>query len=169
MLIKFVKYSIKEYLFAYFSLLFLIGYWSSAYRLPADALRYSYIISGVVAILIIANIVESVIKFRKELAAERQEEDTTTEQNKERWRCDLGLSKKKVGTFVLTLLYPVLLPIVGFLPLSVIYLFGLSYFLGIRNTKAMIFYSVIVTAFLFLIFEVWLGISLPHGFLGSLI
>ena len=73
-----------------------------------------------------------------------------------------------MGTFAATLLYPVLLPLVGFLPLSVVYLFGVSFFLGIRNYKVMVLYSIVVTALLFAIFEIWLGISLPQGLLESL-
>lgn len=167
MFLKFVKYSIKEYLFSYFSVLFLILYWNSAHTLPKDALRYPFIISVVVTILIIANLVDSVRKFRREIAAEQQE-SAAGRGSKERWDCTMGLSKKRVGVFIATLLYPALLPVVGFIPLSLVYLFGVSFFLGIRNYKIMVLYSIAVTLGLFGIFQIWLDISLPQGFLGGL-
>ena len=165
---KFIKYSIKEYLFAYFSIVFMVLYWNSAHTLPYEALRYPIIISVIVVVLIAANLVDSVIKFRREVAAEQQETAAGEVPEKARWDCSLGLTKKRMGTFSATLLYPVLLPLVGFLPLSVVYLFGVSFFLGIRNYKDMVLYSIVVTALLFVIFEIWLGISLPQGLLESL-
>ena len=68
---KFIKYSIKEYLFAYFSIVFMVLYWNSAHTLPYEALRYPIIISVIVVVLIAANLVDSVIKFRREVAAEQ--------------------------------------------------------------------------------------------------
>ena len=167
MFIKFIKYSIKEYLFAYFSLIFLVVYWFSAHTLPYNALRYPIIISVVVVVLIAANLVNCVVKFRRELIAEREEAAAHESVKKVRWDCTLGLTKKRLGVAVLTLLYPMLLPYVGFIPLSLIYLFGVAYFLGIRNYRVMFLYSIAVTAVLYGIFELWLGISLPQGILKT--
>ena len=169
MLIRFIKYSVKEYLFAYFSLAFLITYWASAHTLPYAALRYPIILSVVASVLVVSNLADSVIKFRRELDAEKAALAEGAAVQKNRWDCTLGLTKKRLGVAAFTLLYPILLPYIGFLPLSLVYLFGVSYFLNIRNYKVMILYSVIITAALFCIFELWLGISLPQGILKGLL
>lgn len=167
MMQKFLCYSIKEYLFCYISLLFLVLYWGSAYGLPYEAIHYSIIISVIAGFLIIANIVQSVLKFRKLLEVERQE-NSGEGVEKKRWDCSLGMTKKRVAILVCTLLYPILLDVVGFFPLSVIYLIGSAVLLGIRNWKILIPYAVGFSVALYLIFDVWLGVTLPAGMIMQL-
>ena len=154
---KYVRFFIKEYLFTLFSTVFLIFYWSSAYKLKIEAIRYPIFFSVIAIIMIIWNLYMSVREFRQVYNAEGDE--------KKKWDCSLGLSKKKLSVIGATLLYVILIPVLGYCVSTFLYLVGMVVFLGERRPVKIVLYSLIMTGFLYLIFGRWLMIRLPTGFL----
>jgi len=156
MLVKYLRYLVKNYLFAVISLIFAIMYWLSARTLPEKSLTFSYPVLICLIPIFIWNFVKSVIDFRKTVA------DTETSE-KEKWNCTLHITKPKVIVTLMTIAYVALMQLLGFLPCTVIYLAALAWYLGIRKPKNLILFVVGYTAVLWLIFDLWLNVRLPGG------
>lgn len=79
----------------------------------------------------------------------------------------LSISKNKnIQVFSLTLLFPAVMALIGFLPVSVIFVFLLVKILG-GKTKGAFFFSVTLSAILFYVFGILVGVRLPRGFFGN--
>ena len=63
-------------------------------------------------------------------------------------------------------LYLFLLPYLGFILVSFLFLPSLMYALGTKNIKLLVLIPIIVIAVVYLLFDTWLGIPLPKGFFG---
>ncbi|MGM8215047.1 tripartite tricarboxylate transporter TctB family protein [Bacillaceae bacterium W0354] len=63
-------------------------------------------------------------------------------------------------------LYLILLPYLGFILVSLIFLPSLLFVFGTKDIKLLIAIPVIVTLVIYLLFDTWLGIPLPKGFFG---
>ncbi len=87
-----------------------------------------------------------------------QHEDLGTEQVG--GRLDFWKSASFVG---LTLLYAVLIPVVGFVVITIIYIVLLSLTLGVRSLAALTITPVAVVALLYMGMELWLNLPLPKG------
>ena len=74
MVLKYLKFVVKNYLFAVLSLIFAIAYWISAKELPEDSLTFSYPVLFCLIPLLIWNIAKSVVDFRKTLADQQTPE-----------------------------------------------------------------------------------------------
>jgi len=86
----------------------------------------------------------------------------------------MGLSKEKkedkkkyyfqvLLVVIISLMYYFLIEPVGYFIITPVYLAAVSYALKYRKIKIIIFYPIIVTAFLFLTFRVFLKVPLPMG------
>lgn len=161
MLKKYVQFMVKSYLFTLLSIAFVITYWASAYKLQIESLRYSIVVSAVAVLFIVWNLVLSVSQFRT--LYRHKAEDEAGE--KKKWDWHLGLNKKKLLVIGITVLYTILIPVVGYCVSTFCYLLGLSFFLGARKPLTLVGYSLVFVAALYLIFQTWLSINLPTGFL----
>jgi putative tricarboxylic transport membrane protein len=76
---------------------------------------------------------------------------------------------KQNGTFiVISCLYVVLIPVMGFILTNLAFMVVCMLFLGERGRKVLIILPVMLTAAVYLLFEVWLETPLPKGFIGNL-
>ncbi|MCL5040443.1 MAG: tripartite tricarboxylate transporter TctB family protein [Firmicutes bacterium] len=66
----------------------------------------------------------------------------------------------------LTLLATLLIPWLGMLPVIGLYLAGMSFILGGVRRRTALLTALLVPIGIYYLFEVWLGVPLPVGFLG---
>lgn len=158
MFIQYIRFLIKEYLFALIALAFTIAYWVSAKNLPAKSIDFPKALLLIIIPLFIWNAVNSVREFKK-----LRSDSTVSEQSK--WDWSLHITKDKVVITIFTIIYLVSTPIVGFFACSIIYLAGLAYYLGVRRPVSLVCFSLLYTATLYGIFVLWLQIRMPAGFL----
>jgi hypothetical protein len=157
MLAKYIRYMVKNYMFAVLALLFTIVYWINAYDLPRASLVFPRALLYILVPLFIWNFVNSLRGFRKELESEK--EDGT------KWECGLNLTTPKVVVTLLTLAYIVIMPLLGFVVTTVLYLAALAYYLGLRKLVPLVTFTLVYIATLYAVFVVWLGVRLPNGLL----
>ena len=155
---KFIRFIIKRYLFAVIALAFVIVYWLSAKNLPEESLVFPKIITYIIIPLFVWVFIQSVVEFQK------LKKDTTIPEE-EKWNCTLNLTQAKLVIIAATILYIALIPVVGYVVTTAIYVAGLSFYLGNRSPIKLILFTGVLIAILYLIFAVWLRIRLPHGFL----
>jgi len=158
MIKKYLRFLVKNYLFAVIALVFTCVYWWSAKDLPAKSLDFPKALLLILIPLFIWNGVNSVRQFRQTLADKATPED-------EKWDCRLHITFPKLLVTGLTLFYMLLIPIFGFLICTVVYLAAVSFYLGIRKPLPLVLFSVLVTGALYAIFAMWLHIRLPSGIL----
>lgn len=158
MVVKYLKFVLKNYLFAALSMIFAIMYAVSASKLPAKSLTFSKPVLYCLIPLFIWNIVKSVIDFRKTVA------DTETPE-KEKWSCSMHITKPKLIVTLATIAYVALLPVGGFLLCTALYLGGLAWYLGIRKSLKLILFVGLYTAVVYAIFGLWLNVRLPASIL----
>ena len=152
---KYIRFLIKEYLFTFFSIAFVTTYWVSSRKLTFISLRYPLVISIIVTIMIIWNLILSVKEFREIYKADGD--------GIKKWDCTLELTKEKLGAIGATILYVILIPIIGYCVSTVLYLACMTFFLGERNLVKVITFSIVMTGLMYLIFKVGLNIRLPTG------
>ena len=155
MVVKYLRFMVSNYLFAIIALVFTIMYWASARTLPAASGTWSNVLLMLLVPLFIWNFINSVIEFRKTVRSDKPES--------EKWNCTLGLSKSKIVVVIVALVYVLMLPILGFVIATLIFLAGLAFFLGIRKPIRIIAFSVVYTVVLYAIFVEWLSVALPKG------
>jgi hypothetical protein len=85
--------------------------------------------------------------------------------DKEKYDISFGLNKQKLLTIGITIVYVVLIPILGYVVSTFIYMAVLCWFLGAKNLVRIAVFSLIVTAAFYSIFKLWLHARLPTGFL----
>lgn len=158
MLVKYVRFLIKNYLFALIALAFAGAYWISAKDLPEKATDFPRALFLVLIPLFIWNGVNSVKEFRATLS-------DTEEEGPGKWDCSLNITKQKVVVTAFTLVYIVLISHVGFFICTIAYLAALSFYLGIRRPAAIVLFSVLFTVAIYGIFVLWLQIRMPAGIL----
>jgi len=156
MLAKYIRYVVKHYLFAVLALLFTIAYWVSAYNLPKASLVFPRALLYILMPLFVWNFVDSLRGFRKELEAEGKDAA--------KWECSLHLTTPKVVVALFTLAYIIIMPIIGFVVTTTLYLATLAYYLGLRKVQLLVF-TVIYIGVVYAVFVMWLNIRLPSGLL----
>ena len=157
MLGKYFRYVIKNYLFAVLALLFVAVYWMSAGKLPNASIVFPRVLTYFLVPLFLWNFVESLIGFRKTAAGDNPEGT--------KWDCGLHLSRPKIMVILVTLAYIVLMPILGFVVTTVLYLLVLSYYLGVRNYISLLLFTGVYTFAIYAVFVMWLRVRLPDGLL----
>ena len=158
MLIKYIRFLIKNYLFALVAMVFAGMYWFSAKDLPAKALDFPKALFMILIPLFVWNGVNSVREFYRTLSDTEREEAV-------KWNCSLHITKHKVIVTLLTLGYILLIPVIGFFICTVAYLAVLAFYLGIRRPVSLVLFSLLFTAVLYAIFVLWLQIRMPAGIL----
>ena len=150
---KYLRFFIKEYLFTLIAAIFVVVYWYSAHDLPFEAIRYSLVITVIAVVFIIWNLVMSVLQFRKVYHEEGDD--------KEKYDLTFGLTKERIGVIIATVMYGVLVPVIGFFVTTFLYLMGLSYYLGAKNRLIVLIYATVLTGLIYAIFRVWLHVRTP--------
>ena len=158
MLVKYGKFVIKKYLFSVFALIFVCVYWSSAAKLPEKSIVFPRAITFILIPLFIWNIALSIKQFRKLYA------DTTIPEEK-KWDCRLRVTPAKITLMVMTIVYAIAIPIVGYCVSTLLYIPAMTWYLGMRNPKKVLIFTVVLFASLYAIFGLWLHVRLPMGFL----
>jgi putative tricarboxylic transport membrane protein len=149
---------VKSYLFAVLALIFTIMFWISANSLPNRAVVFPRALLFILIPLFIWNFVSSVREFRRTL------KDANAAEEK-KWDCTLGLNRPKVVVTLATLGYIVLMPVLGFIVSTILYLVGLASYLGIRKPLVLALFAIIYIGIIYGIFGLWLQVRLPAGFL----
>jgi len=157
MLVKYLRYLVRDQIFTLFSIGFIIAYWAQVGSLPFVSIRYPMVVTGVACIFIVWNLGLSMIQFRKKL---REEGEAGVKVS-----LRFGLNGKKWAVIGITALYIRLIPIVGYVVTTTLYMVGLCLFLGIRKPLNIAIYTVVLVASLYAVFGLWLNITLPTGFL----
>lgn len=157
MFVKYIRLFIKNYLMTFFALVFVAAYWMSAYKLPMATIQYPLVITIILLIFCAWNIWLSIGEFKKVY--------TEAGDDREKYDISLGFDKKKLLVVAGTFLYAVCIPIVGYIVSTVIYLGSMCYYLGVRKPVVLVLYSLVLTAIFYLIFESWLSVRVPTGFL----
>ena len=158
MVIKYIRFLIKNYLFAVLALAFTIAYWFSAKDLPEKATDIPRAILLMLVPLFIWNGANSIREFKKLLKDEEIPEET-------KWECGLHITRTKVVVTLITVVYLILTPVVGFFACTIVYLAALAFYLGVRKALPLILFSLLFTAALYGIFVIWLQIHMPSGIL----
>ena len=157
MIVKYIRYLVKHYMFAVLALLFTITYWISAAGLPKNAVVFPQALTLVLIPLFLWNFVSSIRGFRETLTSEEAEYL--------KWRCSLNITPPKVVVTLVTLVYIAAMTRIGFVVSTSLYLASLSYFLGVRQPLRLLLFTVIYTALVYGIFVLWLRVRLPEGLL----
>ena len=156
--LKYIRFLIKNYLFAVIALIFTGSYWLSARNLPSKALDFPKAVLFVLIPLFIWNGINSVTEFRKTLV-----DETLTEE--EKWNCTLHVTSPKMIVTAITVIYILLIPVIGFFACTMAYLAVLAYYLGIRKPVPLILFVVLFTGAVYGIFVLWLRVFMPAGLL----
>ena len=158
MFLKYTRYVVKNYFFAVLALIFTALFWISAGRLPGRAVVFPRALLFILIPLFIWNAVSSVRGFRKTLA------DTGIAEEK-KWNCALGLNRPRVMVTLATLVYILLMPALGFITSTFLYLVGLAFYLGIRKLPTLALFAMIYIGIVYAVFGLWLQVRLPTGIL----
>jgi|GEM_PF-6370886 len=154
-MIKYFRYLIKNYLFGLLALVFTITYVISINSLPKETITFPRVILIFLVPLFIWNFAESVMNFRKTLQSEEPEE--------KKLDCSLHLTKARLFVMLVTLIYIFLMPTLGFVVTTPLYLAVLALFLGVRKPVRLIVFVVVFTAVVYVIFAMWLKVQIPQG------
>jgi hypothetical protein len=155
---NYVRFLIKRYLFAVLALIFVIVYWRSAGKLPEKATVFPRFITAVMIPIFIWVFVQSIMEYRALV------KDTKTPEKK-KWDMSMKITKPKLIITGATVLYILLIPIIGYGVTSMLYIGGLSFYLENRKPLSLILYTGIFFSILYGIFVVWLRIRPPVGLL----
>jgi hypothetical protein len=158
MFLKYIRYLVRNYLFGVLALIFTIMFWISASRLPSRAVVFPRALLYILIPLFIWNAVSSIRGFRKTLA------DADIAEGK-KWNCTLGLNRPRIVVTLATLAYIVLMPLLGFITSTALYLAGLAFYLGIRRPVALALFAAIYIGIVYAVFGWWLQVRLPAGIL----
>ena len=154
-----IIYYFKKLFFLILCIAFLLGYYFSSARLArVKALMYPRFIMVLFGIIVAWNIVGTIRETRKEILEKKEIE---------RPKILYGLQKnqKAIVIFLSAVVYIFLGQVVGFWVTTLVYVFLLSYYLGVRNMKYLIPQSLVVIGILYAIFRLWLKLALPKGLL----
>ena len=135
MVIKYIQYLIKNYLFALIALVFTIVYWVNLTALPDKSRTFPNVLLIILAPLFIWNFFNSVVEFRKTIKSEEPE--------KEKFNYTLNITKPKLVVVLVTLGYIIVMPKLGFVVCTALYLAVLTTYLGVRKPISIIAFILI--------------------------
>ncbi len=154
MLVKYLRYFIRDYLFAFLSAIFLICYWVSAWKLPPAALAYPKVITYIAILFVLWNFYLSYVNFNK---VKDQPIDS-------KWfDIRFKLNTPKIVVILSTIVYGICVLKVGFVVSTVVYLLALPFYLGVRSPIRLILFAGGLTTFFYVVFRMALAVRLPTG------
>jgi hypothetical protein len=157
MFVKYLRFIVKKYLFSVIALVFVSVYWYSAGKLPERATVFPRIVTIIMIPLFVWNFILSIQQFRALCRSEMPEE--------KKWTCSLRITKPKLVLTGMTVLYVILIPILGYCVTTLIYIPAMTRYLGVRKPVRLVLFAVILFSVLYSIFGLWLRIRLPSGLL----
>lgn len=152
------RYVLKKYLFVVIAIAFMACYWGSAYSLPSRSVVFPRFITFITIPIIIWCIIQSITEYR---ALARNTEMT----DEEKFGKPLNISKVKLVITGMTALYVALIPVIGYCVMTILYVGGLSWYLGNRKPVKLVSYTLVYFGITYAIFFMWLRIRLPGGLL----
>ena len=157
MFVKYLRYLVRDQIFTLFSIGFIVAYWTQASHLPSVSTRFPFVVTIVACIFIVWNLILSVVQFNK----------TLQEEGEKGVNVDLsfGLDSKKWIVVGVTALYIFLIPVVGYITMTTLYMVVICLFLGIRKPLIITIYTIVLVTLLYVVFGLWLNVTLPTGFL----
>lgn len=155
---NYLRYVLKKYLFVIITIAFFIAYWYSAHDLPSKSIVFPRFITFVTIPIVIWAIIQSIKEYRVL-------RDNTEMTDEEKWGKPLRLSKTKLVITGMTILYVALIPVVGYCVTTILFVGGLSFYLGNRQPAKLALFTFVYFGITYAIFFMWLGIRLPGGFL----
>lgn len=155
---NYLRYVLKKYLFVVITIAFLAAYWHSAHGLPSKSVVFPRFITFVTVPIIIWAIIQSIVEYR----TLKNNTEMTDEQ---KWGKPLRITKTKLVIVGMTALYVALIPVVGYCVTTILYLGGLSFYLGNRQPVKLALFTFAYFGITYAIFFMWLGIRLPGGLL----
>ncbi len=159
MIMEFIKFYFKKGVFLIIASIFLLSYWFSAGKLPRGATLYPRLIITYAFIpVLLWNLISSVFDFLKEVKKKGDDVNIVKK------GLDTADIKKVVG-MVITLVYVLLIPRLGFFVSTTLFLAAFLYLLEIRNLFKAISYVILIEGFIYFIFIKWLGTIVPSGLL----
>ncbi len=155
---NYLRYFLKKYLFVLIAIAFMACYWISAYSLPGRSIVFPRFITFITIPIIIWCIIQSITEYR---ALVRNTEMT----DEEKFGKPLNLSPVKIVITGMTALYIALIPVIGYCVTTILYVGGLSYYLGNRKPVKLVAFTLAYFGITYAIFFMWLRIRLPGGLL----
>lgn len=120
-----------------------------------EARMFPQVVAGITAILCLMLIIKSSISLiRAKRSASEKQEGKSTEAIVRFWHAIVGV-----------LLYPAFIILLGFIPATLIYLPTSMWLFGYRNKKVILLVTILLTAFMYVLFGVILSVKLPVGLL----
>lgn len=113
---------------------------------------------GILGIVILWNMIGTILKAKKELSELPQEGNGRSSGS---WKD----YKTRIVIFVSAIIFIFVSQTLGFWISTFIYIFSLSYYLGMKNLKFLIPQSIITTVIIYALFALWLNLELPKGFI----
>ncbi len=156
MVVKYVRFFIHEYLFAFLSAIFLICYWVSAHGLPKAAIQYPIVISIITVIFIVWNVYHSIVNFKNV---------AHLDMSAKVFDIGFNLSKTKLVVIAATALYIIAIVFIGFVVSTFVYLLCTAFYLGARKILPLFVFAAGLTGFFYLVFRIALAVRLPTGIL----
>jgi hypothetical protein len=136
-----------------------MGYYFSSARLNrVKALMYPRFVMVLFGIIVAWNIIGTIREARKEIPEKKEIERPKILEGFQK-------NQRAIVIFLSAVVYIFLGQVVGFWITTLVYVFLLSYYLGVRNMKYLIPQSLVVIGILYAIFRLWLKLALPKGLL----
>ena len=171
---RFLVYFLKNHIFLIMVAVFVWLFYKSSSRLPAESVQYPNIIMIGIVALLLWNIVGSVIEFREYIkenpSPEKKSDIVNKSQIKSRFLnfftgSEGKIPRTKIYLYGLTILYAILLPLIGFIVSSMFYVGGMTFLLGAQKKINVLIFVVCFVGFMYALFVLWLGVPLNKGFL----
>lgn len=153
---RYVQDLVEKLAFPVICLIFIIMFYNSSKGLRYESLIYPRIIMTALLFFVVINVGGTVWQWRK-----------TVKAGADPGVRPLWQKKYRAGLIVFgsTFLYVVLMPILGFMLSTAIYLVTMFYALGVRKIHQIILVGCLIFAFLYGAFIFWLKVPLPGGIL----
>ena len=153
---NFLIYLVQKHLFLILSLVLLLAYYSSASKLPPEALVYPNLIMPLTGVIWIWNFLLVVFEYQSVVRNMSAASINLSIYN-------VGTTRAKVILFLLVIAYVVLLPVLGFVMTTGLFAIVASWLLGVRRFWPLLSFAVILCACLYSVFVVWLNVPFPTG------
>lgn len=158
--LSFVGAFIHRMVLPIFLLLFGIAYFLNTYgRIPWDSLRYPYLFLSILLLSAITITLEELYGLYKEKDKYSGSTTKALHQTFYRW-------KSSIYFVLFTIVFLVLIGLLGFVPAMAVYLIGGMRLAGLRDWKRVILYSGVIWVITYVLFIQLLDIYFPPGPLG---
>jgi len=158
MLRRYLVFMYEKHLFSILAAAFVISYIVSVSDMPEKSIIFpKLLLYGGVPILA-WNLIAATVDF---VRTERKSRQAKVDKHAK----TMGLDRKKLVVAASTLVYVFAIQILSFGFSSIVYMAFLTYYLGVRSPVKIVLYIAIYYAFIYAVFEYWMGLRFPKGIL----